>query len=83
MYNVEFTHKADLQFSKLSVDLQQRITNVLERIKINPYHHIKRKEGTNEFLLRIGDYRVVLHIKNDEKIIYIVEIGHRKNIYKK
>ena len=82
MYNVEFTPKTDLQFSKLSADLQQRITNVLERIKINPYHHIKRKEG-DYFLLRVGDYRAVLDIKNDKRAIFIIEIGHRKNIYKK
>ena len=81
MYSVEFSETAEKQFNKLERNTEERIINVLERIRINPYHFIKRKQGTNYFIARIGEYRAVLKIDDIRKIIFVVEIGHRKNIY--
>lgn len=81
MYSIEFTQTAEKQFCKLKKDIQERVLNVLERIKINPFHFIKRKEGTQYFILRIGEYRAILDIRQDKNIIYVMEVGHRKNIY--
>ena len=81
MYSVEFTKTAEKQFDKLPNEIQVRILNVLERIKIRPFHFIKRKEGTPYFIMRAGDYRAVLNIQLDKEMIYVIEVGHRKNIY--
>jgi mRNA interferase RelE/StbE len=81
MYSVEFSETAEKKFNRLSRDIQLRVINVLERIKIRPYHFVKRKEGTPYFIVRIGEYRAVLSIDNVRKIIFVFEIGHRKNIY--
>lgn len=32
---------------------------------------------------RIGDYRLICQIRDNELIILIVELGHRKEVYKK
>ena len=32
---------------------------------------------------RYGDYRIIVHIQDDELIILALEVGHRKDIYKK
>jgi len=81
MYSVEFTPTAEKQFFKLEKNIQDRVLNVLERIKIRPFHFIKRKEGTPYFILRIGEYRAILNVNQVNLIIYVMEVGHRKNIY--
>lgn len=81
MYSVEFTKTAEKQFNKLSQEIQIRFFNVFERIKIRPFHFVKRKEGTPYFIMRVRDYRAVLKIETSKNIIYIMEVGHRKNIY--
>lgn len=81
MYSIDFTKTAEKQFDKLSKDLQIRIISVLERIKIRPFHFVKRKEGSPYFIMRVGDYRVILDIKTVKNIIYVIEVGNRKNIY--
>ncbi len=35
------------------------------------------------FRLRIGDYRAVFRIVDDELLVYIFDIGSRRDIYKK
>lgn len=81
MYFVEFSKKAKNQLDKLSEFLKRRIVFTLDRIKIRPYHFVKRKQGTPYYILRIGNYRAILDIKEDKLLIFVIEVGHRKNIY--
>jgi|TARA_B100002003_G_C14150107_1_gene553100 mRNA interferase RelE/StbE len=82
MFNVELSKNAEKQLYKLQKETQIRIVNSLERIRIRPYHHIKKLVGDPYFRLRVGKYRIILDIKENKLIIYVIEIGHRKNIYK-
>lgn len=36
---------------------------------------------TGLWSLRIGDYRAIYQIKNNELIVVVVRISHRKNVY--
>jgi len=33
------------------------------------------------YRIRVGDYRVIYRIEDDQLIVLVVEIGHRKDIY--
>ena len=81
MYSIEFTQTAKKQFDKLPEEIQFRLIRVFERIKFRPFHFIKRKEGSPYFIMRMGDYRAILDVKTENSIIYVIEAGHRKNIY--
>lgn len=82
MYFVEFTKLAESQLNKLPDLIQNRILLALDRIRVRPYHFVKRKQGSPYFILRVGNHRVILEIKNDKLIILVLEVGPRKNIYK-
>ena len=81
MYSIIFNPFAEKQLKKLDNNLQRRILDVLNRIRIRPHHFIKRLVGSPYFRLRVGEYRVILDIQNDKLVIVVVELGHRKNIY--
>ena len=81
MYFVEFSETAEKQLDRLGDDIFDRVLNVLERIKIQPFHFVKRKEGTPYFIARIVEYRAILDIRQKEFKIFVLEVGHRKNIY--
>ena len=83
MFSVEFTRTSERQFDKLPKEIQTRIVNVLERIKIRPFHFVKRKEGTPYFIARIWEYRAILDIRANPDKMIVLEVGHRKNIYEK
>ena len=82
MYELELSDKAKKQLRNLPSELQHRIGFAFERIKINPFRSIKRKQGTPYFILRIGEYRAILDVKNNKLLIPVIEIGPRKKIYK-
>tara|TARA_Y100000310_G_C20618882_1_gene782172 strand:- start:154 stop:405 length:252 start_codon:yes stop_codon:yes gene_type:complete len=83
MYDIIFYNKAENQLKKLPIDTQNRILQALERIRIRPHHFVKRKQGTPYFIFRVGFYRLILNIQNNKLVIFVVELGLRKNIYKK
>ena len=81
MFNVELSKTAQKQLYKLEKNAQVRIISALERIRIQPYPHVKKLVGCPYFRLRVGYYRVILEIKSDKLIILVIAVGHRKNIY--
>jgi len=82
MYTIELTKQAQKQLYKLNKEFQRRIIITLERIRIRPYSHVKKLVGGPYFKLRVGDYRLILKIRNKELIILVIEIDHRRRIYK-
>lgn len=81
MFEIIVSDLAKKQLSKLPQNIKDRVGYALERIKIRPFHFVKRLIGSPYYRLRVGDYRVILDIKQDKLIIFVVEVGHRKNIY--
>jgi mRNA interferase RelE/StbE len=82
MFDIEFSKSAVKQLLKLEKDIQHRIVSTLDRIRVRPYPHVKKLVGNPYFRLRVGEYRVILDIQKNKLIIFVVEMGHRKNIYK-
>ncbi len=82
MYKIQFTSKAEDQLKNLDRNVQERILVVLERVKTRPYDFVKKLSGYKYFRLRVGDYRIIIDINNEIMTILVIEIGHRKNIYK-
>jgi len=81
-YDITFSDFADKQLSKLPLNTQNRIVTTIKRCRIRPYSHVKKLVGSKYFRLRVGDYRVIIDIIDNKLIIHVIEVGHRKNIYK-
>ena len=82
MYELFLSDKAKKQLKRFPQQLQDKIGASFERIRVRPFHFVKRKQGTPYFILRIGEYRAILDIKQNKLIILVIEVKHRKKIYK-
>ncbi len=85
-YKVEFSKKADKQLRKLDYKTFTVITSWIKKNLVgceNPRSKGKGLVGDHggEWRYRVGDYRILAEIKDSEIIIYIIEIGHRREIY--
>ena len=82
MYSVIISDLASKQLDKLSKEVKVRIISTIKRCRIRPYAHVKRLVDSPYFSLRVGDYRVIMDIRDNELKIFVIELGHRKDIYK-
>ncbi len=83
MYFVEFSKESLKQLKKLPKFTNNRIISTIKRIRIRPVSHVKKIVGSKYFRLRVGDYRVIMDIIDNKLVIMVIDIKHRKNIYKK
>ncbi|MBI5701279.1 type II toxin-antitoxin system RelE/ParE family toxin [Candidatus Saganbacteria bacterium] len=83
MYNIAFHNIAAKRFAKLDKDLRSRIAEFIDSLAINPYLGKKlsgKLEG--DYRIRIGNYRVIYRIIHEQKIILILNVGSRGDVYK-
>jgi len=81
-YSVKLDRNADSFLDKLQKKEALRIINKIEQIKENPFRYLKHYEG-NYYKLRIGDYRALIDIDFENKILIIRILDKRSRIYKK
>lgn len=83
MYEIIFSDIARKELKKLDRDIQKRIINTLERIRIRPYSFVKKVVGGSSFRLRVGKYRIIMDILKDKLLIFVIEVEKRSKVYLK
>ena len=86
MYSLQFLASARKEFKNLDAVVQKLIKEKLILLVENPEllkNNIKPLKGEHKgkFRLRVHQYRIIFQIKDDELIITIIRVGHRKEIY--
>ena len=81
MYELKLDKKAIDFLNKLEKETKERIWSKLQECKADPFRYLKHLENINGYKLRVGEYRIIIDVDNTIKILNILKIGHRKNIY--
>jgi mRNA-degrading endonuclease RelE of RelBE toxin-antitoxin system len=81
-YSIEWDEKVIIFLKKLSKNISERIFNKVESIKINPFDFLEHYEG-KYYKLRIGDYRALIDIDFEKKILIVQMLDKRGRIYKR
>lgn len=70
-------------FQKLPPELQRRIEAKIDEMgaRLETYPHY-RMTGANTFRLRVGEYRVIYEFNTSRQEIYLLAMGHRREIYR-
>jgi mRNA interferase RelE/StbE len=82
-YTVTITRVAQKELGNLAEPNFTRICEALEGLAEDPRPlGIKKLKGREGWRLRIGDYRVIYEIDDTQKIIIVLHVGHRRDIYR-
>ncbi len=82
-YNIVFTRQSEKQFKSLPGKVKKEAAMALEAIACDPLSG-KALQGRFKPLRskRIGKYRIVYNQQKDKLIIVVIDIAHRKAVYK-
>ena len=83
MYDITYSKIAQNFIKKLDKEDQKKIFSKLERIRIRPENFLIKLQHEQVYKLRIGDFRIFIDLKEKELVILVLNIGKRKNVYKK
>lgn len=81
-YRIQFTRSAQKELSRIPKKDQIRIITRIQELSKEP-RPAGSKKLTNEekYRVRQGNYRILYQIKDEELIIVLVKIRHRKDVY--
>ena len=82
-YKIVPTPKFAKNFKKSDPFVRKQIKSYLNRVTDNPRAKGKAlvANRTGQWRYRIGAYRVIVNIQDNELIILALEVGHRRDIY--
>ena len=83
-WEIRLSNNAERFLKKLKFrDVIERLMRNLNELKYGPFlRYYKKLEGTeNIYRIRIGEYRITYEADERSKIIFVLDIGRRKNIY--
>ncbi len=77
-YRVYLTRRALKDLERLPEDVRKRIGAAIDLLSAKGRAAGARKLATKGWRVRVGDYRVLFHIDDAERLITIFRIRHRK-----
>jgi len=84
-YIVEVSRPAE-KFLRALTDkkLYQRLREALNALEVNPrpVNSVKLQGEEELYRVRVGDYRIIYQIQDKQLIVLVVQIGHRRQIYR-
>ncbi|HZE83476.1 MAG TPA: type II toxin-antitoxin system RelE/ParE family toxin [Puia sp.] len=82
MYQVVIEKQAQKQLVKISPPDYTKVVAALKELASNPRPHgYKKLKGRPGYRVRIGDYRIIYSIQDDILTVFILTIGHRREVY--
>ncbi len=80
---IEFTRRAVTDLDNLDSVVRERVIAALHRYaETNQGNLIKLSGRGNEWRLRVGDWRVRLELDDEEAIINVLRVRHRREAYR-
>ncbi len=82
-YTVRIKRSAEKEMDRLPARPFRRIMEAVLPLGADPRPPRCRKlRGVEEYRVRVGSYRILYTIDDDERVVEIVAVGHRRDVYR-
>ena len=84
MYELRFSLAAAKVLKKAPREVAVRIRLKLDELAVDPFNtpNVKKLTDHPGYRLRVGDWRVLYLVEREVLVVQVVEIGHRKEVYR-
>ena len=62
--------------------MRRRILNAVADLSQDPFAKAQRMAGVPTHRVRVGDYRVVVQIADEGRTILVLDVAHRRSVYR-
>lgn len=81
--NIVITTRAKKDLEKLDNDTRKRVYIALEHLITGQRIDIKKLKGSENYRIRVGDYRVIIEISKQAVTVYTLRVLHRREVYER
>ena len=83
-YSIEFSLSAVKALTKIDKQFQLRIAGVIELLAFEPRPPAAKMLRGGEhgrWRVRVGDYRIVYAIEDNQLLVLVLRVAHRREVY--
>ena len=81
-YSLHFSKQAFKELEKINEPFYSGIKQAIFNLAQNPRPQgYKKLKGRDAYRIRIGNYRVIYDVVDNELAVDIITLGHRKDVY--
>jgi mRNA interferase RelE/StbE len=83
-HEVILSRAAEKNLDRIPRQVRVRILNALEELRAmpRPSGAVELKGADELWRIRVGDYRIVYTIQDEELVVLVVRVAHRKDAYR-
>lgn len=82
-YRVEIKKSAVKEIERLPRKDMKAVLEKIESLFDNPRpHDCKKLSAQEKYRVRCGNYRILYSIEDDILTVFVVKVGHRKDVYR-
>ena len=82
-YSVQIKGSAAKELARLPRDARERLIDAIDRLGEEPLAGNVLKGGLRGLRrLRVGDYRIVYEVLDDELVVLVIRVAHRREAYR-
>lgn len=81
VWRASWSDVAKKQLKKLPKDHQRRIIKKTDDVLLAPFQYLERLQAEPVFRYRVGNYRIVVNVVNQELLIQILKVIKRSRVY--
>jgi len=83
IFSIQIKQSAAKELKRIAGKERARIVNAIDRLAENPYLGSALKGDLKGLRrLRIGDHRVLYEVRDEELIVLVIRVAHRREVYR-
>ena len=84
MYSVFLSRNAEKALKRAPTEIRERLLRTVKALKNNPRPDgVTKLKGRDAWRVRVGEYRILYHIDNNEMVVVVIKIAHRREAYRR
>jgi mRNA interferase RelE/StbE len=83
-YEVRLLVTARRQLLRVPAPIRSRVGNAIRGLAADPRPPgCKKLAHSNDYYrIRVGDYRVLYEVRDRDVLVFVIKIGHRRDVYR-
>lgn len=83
MYAVFIQRSAQKSLESIPLPYRDRVVQAIRALALNPrLPGVKKLSGREAWRIRVGDYRIVYEISDENRTVLVVVVRHRREAYR-